>query len=177
AAGVVVVFLEGNAVVDSQWPDWQVQTQANSYIGGDMAKAQIVRIVLHKASIIKNCTARFCHERKSIFDGGTRQRLASQRLTVNIFGSYVTKFETAEVIRSAKKQAIVNMNLTAVAPSIDCRQLPIKKQNRIPRQKKIFRTLQIEAINLFRAAEKTPGDVSRERHSFAMSSQEWVVAS
>src|SRR5437899_10758229 len=100
------IFLNGNAIIDAQWPNWQIETNAKANVRGPVFTANRVRIGIDISHVVKYCPARLWDDGESKFHRRTRHGLPAERLAVEISGADIAEGEAAKVVRSAEIESI-----------------------------------------------------------------------
>ena len=98
AAPLIHIFLNGNAVIDSNWPDWQVEPKTDADIRDDVVRVEIPGSGIHVARIVENGRSRFFDDRNRVFHGKPGERPTPKRLAGDIPRTNIVKIETAQII-------------------------------------------------------------------------------
>src|SRR6266478_5107371 len=156
-SAVISVALQGVPIIEAQRTNWQIKPNPHTDIGSDMIKPKGPGAAVHKASVIKDCSARFSDHRKSKFHSGARHCLAADRLAV-LLRTDLAKRQAAEIIGAPEKEPLENWHFSSVPPLVHGRDFAVNEQDEVLGQMKILRSLQVQCINLGIAPEKTPAN-------------------
>jgi len=112
-AAVVDVMVNGNAVVEAQRADGQVEAQAETPVVIKVLLAEVIRLGGDVADIIEQSEAQPFDDRNAVFGGAEPVGIATDGFRIARFtGANTAVFEAAHGIKAAEIIALVEGNIT-----------------------------------------------------------------
>jgi hypothetical protein len=138
APAVVVLGLDGNAIIDSHRTDRKIETDAKTHVRIDVAASKIVSVFVDEADIIKECPRTFSTTGKVYSTVNRARVLPADGFIIRVLGSDIAIFEAAQIIRAAQEKAVENRDAITASPSIDHSSFSVQREDRIPWKQKVF---------------------------------------